>query len=110
MKVRAAVLREIGRPGPYAETRPLGIEEVELDPPGKGEVLVMTRPTKTPVFKAPGVGVSPAQLVAVLPIKVPLVRCKDLPVPSGVNGHGERSRYSVLSTFTWVATAAMVAG
>ena len=43
MKVRAAVLREIGRPGPYAETRPLGIEEVELDPPGKGEVLVRIR-------------------------------------------------------------------
>ena len=43
MKVRAAVLREIGRPGPYAETRPLGIEDVELDPPGKGEVLVRIR-------------------------------------------------------------------
>jgi alcohol dehydrogenase len=43
MKVRAAVLRETGRPGPYAETRPLGIEEVELDAPGKGEVLVHIR-------------------------------------------------------------------
>ncbi len=43
MKVRAAVLREIGRPGPYAETRPLAIEDVELDPPGEGEVLVRIR-------------------------------------------------------------------
>ena len=43
MKVRAAVLREIGRPTPYADSRPLGIEDVELDPPGKGEVLVRIR-------------------------------------------------------------------
>jgi alcohol dehydrogenase len=43
MKVRAAVLREIGRPGPYVESRPLAIEEVELDPPGAGEVLVHIR-------------------------------------------------------------------
>ena len=43
MKVRAAVLRQIGRPGPYAQTRPLVIEDVELDPPGKGEVLVRIR-------------------------------------------------------------------
>jgi alcohol dehydrogenase len=41
--MRAAVLREIGRRGPYAETRPLGIEDVELDPPGEGEVLVRIR-------------------------------------------------------------------
>jgi len=43
MRIRAAVLREIGRPGPYAETRPLAIEDVELDPPGPGEVLVRIR-------------------------------------------------------------------
>jgi len=43
MRVRAAVLREIGRPGPYAQTRPLGLEDVELDPPGRGEVLVRVR-------------------------------------------------------------------
>lgn len=40
MRTRAAVLREMGAPGPYAESRPLGIEELELDPPGPGEVLV----------------------------------------------------------------------
>ena len=43
MKIRAAVLRQIGRPGPYADTQPLGIEDVELDAPGKGEVLVRIR-------------------------------------------------------------------
>lgn len=43
MKVRAAVLQEIGRPRPYAESRPLAIEELELDPPGEGEVLVRVR-------------------------------------------------------------------
>jgi alcohol dehydrogenase len=38
--MRAAVLREVGRPMPYAVSRPLSIEEVELAPPGPGEVLV----------------------------------------------------------------------
>ncbi len=37
------MLREIGRPAPYGESRPLAIEEVELDPPGPGEVLVRIR-------------------------------------------------------------------
>jgi alcohol dehydrogenase len=40
MKVRAAVLETIGLSAPYAESRPLKIREVELDPPGPGEVLV----------------------------------------------------------------------
>ena len=40
MKIRAAVLRTMGAARPYAESRPLSIEEVELDPPGAGEVLV----------------------------------------------------------------------
>lgn len=43
MKIRAAVLREIGRPAPYAQSRPLTLDEVELDPPGPGEVLVRIR-------------------------------------------------------------------
>ena len=43
MRTRAAVLREIGRPAPYADSRPLSIEEFELDPPGPGEVLVRVR-------------------------------------------------------------------
>lgn len=40
MRVRAAVLREAGRPAPYAQSRPLSIEEVALEPPGQGEVMV----------------------------------------------------------------------
>jgi alcohol dehydrogenase len=40
MKVRAAVLREIGLPAPYAQSKPLSIEEVELAGPGPGELLV----------------------------------------------------------------------
>lgn len=40
MKIKAAVLYEMGRPRPYAESAPVVIEEVELDPPGPGEVLV----------------------------------------------------------------------
>ena len=40
MRIRAAVLEEIGRPGPYARTRPLTVGEIELAPPQAGEVLV----------------------------------------------------------------------
>jgi len=40
MRTRAAVLREMGRPGPYADSRPLEITELELAPPGPGELLV----------------------------------------------------------------------
>jgi Zn-dependent alcohol dehydrogenase len=40
MKIRAAVLNEMGAPAPYAQSKPLSIEEIELDPPGPGEVLV----------------------------------------------------------------------
>lgn len=43
MIVRGAVLREMGLPSPYAESRPLQIEEVELAPPGPGELLVRIR-------------------------------------------------------------------
>jgi alcohol dehydrogenase len=40
MKIKAAILRAMGAPAPYATSKPLSIEEVELDPPGPGEVLV----------------------------------------------------------------------
>ena len=36
MRVRGAVLRQTGLPRPYAESRPLEIVELELDPPGPG--------------------------------------------------------------------------
>ena len=40
MKVRGAVLREMGLPAPYAESRPLEVADLELAPPGPGELLV----------------------------------------------------------------------
>jgi alcohol dehydrogenase len=43
MKTRAAVLTEMEKPRPYATSRPLVIEELDLDPPGEGEVLIRIR-------------------------------------------------------------------
>jgi alcohol dehydrogenase len=40
MKIKAAVLNKMGLAPPYAKSKPLSIEEVELDDPGHGEVLV----------------------------------------------------------------------
>lgn len=40
MKVRAAILEAMGASLPYAKSKPLEIEEVELGAPGPGEVLV----------------------------------------------------------------------
>lgn len=40
MKTRAAVLVESNRPKPYAKSRPVEVTEVDLAPPGEGEVLV----------------------------------------------------------------------
>ncbi|HEY1944844.1 MAG TPA: zinc-dependent alcohol dehydrogenase family protein [Roseiarcus sp.] len=40
MRIRAAVLEEMGVARPYAASRPLKIQEIELDGPGPGEVLV----------------------------------------------------------------------
>ncbi len=40
MKIRAAVLNEMQIPQPYAKTRPISVETLELDAPGPGEVLV----------------------------------------------------------------------
>lgn len=40
MRVQAAILYETRKPTPYEESKPLVVEEVELDPPGSGEVLV----------------------------------------------------------------------
>lgn len=43
MKTRAAVLETMQLPRPYAQSRPLVITEVDLDPPGPGEVRVAIR-------------------------------------------------------------------
>ena len=43
MKIKAAVLRQSGLPQPYAQSKPLSIEQVELAPPGEREVLVRVK-------------------------------------------------------------------
>src|SRR3954449_4028688 len=40
MKTRAAVLNAMGAQAPYAKSKPLSIEELELRAPGPGEILV----------------------------------------------------------------------
>ncbi len=40
MRTRGAVLDRTGLPRPYAASRPITISDVELDPPGPGELLV----------------------------------------------------------------------
>ena len=40
MKIRAAVLHQLGSAAPFAHSQPLRIEQLDLDPPGPGEVLV----------------------------------------------------------------------
>lgn len=40
MKITGAVLEEIGRPRPYADSAPITVGELDLDPPGPGEVLI----------------------------------------------------------------------
>jgi alcohol dehydrogenase len=40
MKIRAAVLEKMGAPAPFAESKPLRIDTLELEGPGHGEVLV----------------------------------------------------------------------
>lgn len=43
MKVRAAVIHEMEKPRPYAVSKPLAIEDLDLDPPGEGEILIRIR-------------------------------------------------------------------
>lgn len=43
IETRAAVLREMGLPAPYAESRPLVIETLHLAPPAEGELLIKVR-------------------------------------------------------------------
>jgi alcohol dehydrogenase len=43
MKTRAAILNRMGAAPPYAQSMPLEIAEVDLDPPGPGEVLIAMR-------------------------------------------------------------------
>ncbi len=43
MKIRAAVIEQREKPRPYAQSKPLVVTEVELAPPGAGELLVRIR-------------------------------------------------------------------
>jgi alcohol dehydrogenase len=40
MRIRGAVLEEVGRPRPYRSSRPITVCDLDLDGPGDGEVLV----------------------------------------------------------------------
>ncbi|MET0757387.1 MAG: alcohol dehydrogenase catalytic domain-containing protein [Mycobacterium sp.] len=40
LRIRGAVLEQIGLPRPYAESKPLTISELDLSPPGESELLV----------------------------------------------------------------------
>jgi alcohol dehydrogenase len=40
MKIKAAVIRQMALPQPYADSKPMSIEQVDLDKPGEREVLV----------------------------------------------------------------------
>ncbi|HET6736547.1 alcohol dehydrogenase catalytic domain-containing protein, partial [Mycobacterium sp.] len=40
MRIRGAVLEQIGLPRPFAESRPISVGELDLAPPGDGELLV----------------------------------------------------------------------
>src|SRR5208282_2357490 len=43
--MKAAILREMGMSRPYASSKPLLVEDVSLDPPGPGELLIKIRAT-----------------------------------------------------------------
>ena len=43
--MKAAVLQEMGRPRPYVASKPLVIEDVVLEPPGAGELLLQIKAT-----------------------------------------------------------------
>jgi len=40
MKMKAAVIYELGAAQPYAKSQPVRVEEVDLDPPQANEVLI----------------------------------------------------------------------
>jgi Zn-dependent alcohol dehydrogenase len=73
LKMTAAVMYEQGLPAPYAQSQPFRIEEVELDGPGDGEVLVEVR----------GAGICHSDLSVVEGL-----RKRPLPVVGGHEGAG----------------------
>jgi Zn-dependent alcohol dehydrogenase len=73
MRMTAAVMYEQGLPTPYLDSKPFRIEDVELDGPGEGEVLIEIR--------AAGICHSDLSQVAGL-------RKRKLPVVGGHEGAG----------------------
>ena len=43
MKMKAAVIRQMGADQPYAESRPMTIEEVEIESPQERELLIQIK-------------------------------------------------------------------
>jgi alcohol dehydrogenase len=43
--MKAAILNELGRSRPYANSKPLVVEDVTLDPPGYGELVIRVKAT-----------------------------------------------------------------
>jgi len=73
MRMIAAVMYEQGLPAPFAQSKPFRIEEVELDGPGEGEVLVKVR----------GAGLCHSDLSV-----IEGMRARPLPVVGGHEGAG----------------------
>jgi alcohol dehydrogenase len=71
---KAAILRQTGAPAPYAESRPISVEEITLDPPGPMEALV----------KIAGGGLCHSDLSVING-----TRAKALPIALGHEGAGE---------------------
>lgn len=71
---KAAILRQTGAPAPYAQSRPISVEEITLDPPGPMEALV----------KIAGGGLCHSDLSVING-----TRAKALPIALGHEGAGE---------------------
>src|SRR5580658_7192725 len=85
MMVKAAVLRQPGKPAPYAESRPLAIETVELAPPATGEIRV----------RVLAAGLCHSDLSV-----IDGSRPRPLPVELGPNGDGSRAGGRVVFPFS----------
>ena len=73
MKMKAAILRTTSAQRPFSVSKPLSIEEVELDPPKRGEVLI----------KVKAVGLCHSDLVAIT-----VERAKPMPIVIGHEAAG----------------------
>ena len=73
MKMKAAILRTTSAQRPFSVSKPLSIEEVELDPPKRGEVLI----------KVKAVGLCHSDLVAITG-----ERAKPMPIVIGHEAAG----------------------